>query len=71
MTNRFLHYVNLLYIGIHNTIKQSVIIKTKDLINVFPIHKTHTHTCVLGDVLQQEWVFGQSLHLYGNDVLQL
>lgn len=41
MTNRFLHYVNLLHIGILNIIKQSVIIKTKDLINVFPIHKTH------------------------------
>lgn len=31
----------------------------------------HTHTCVFGNILQQQWVFGQSLHLYGNDVLEL
>lgn len=32
---------------------------------------TDTHTCVLCNILQQQWVLGQPLHLYGNDVLEL
>lgn len=28
-------------------------------------------TCVLGDVLQQEWVLGEPLHLHRYDVFEL
>lgn len=30
-----------------------------------------TFTCILGDVVQQEGVLGESQHLHGDDVFQL
>lgn len=35
------------------------------------LQHTHTHTCALGNILQQQRVFGQPLHLDGNDVFEL
>ena len=29
------------------------------------------HTCVFGNIVQQEWVLGESLHFYRNDVFKL
>lgn len=41
--------------------------------DIKPVWKVfnHKHTGVFGNVLQQQWVFGQSLHFYWNDVFEL
>lgn len=52
---------------------KNIVILIHITIDTFPIgfYMIEKPTCVLGDVLQQQWVFGQPLHLYWNDVLQL